>query len=425
MKKILIFIRSFNDFDQALPIIEYICKNTKHKVFVWCFEENLTGCHYHISFLKNRLGLKVYFLNEKVSKLTKFIQNIYSSILNVSSKSKKYSALLPLTILFSKCRFIFNFFYRVGYSNLLKRHSFDFILMDTGMDSTIHGQNILIAAEEQKIITIGYAHGYSIYSNFNSVQKGKITHGIIKSFILKHAKPKITRTKYAGLYLTGFGQVSAQFKKSHASGYFDQRELGRVKEIGMPRYTSYWNQQYKNEILKNEIFSFGEINKLNVVLFMSHPQYNVHVENLYALIDSLSNQSNINFVYKPHTRRGLDLINTKLLKGFNASHVSSVLLSDWADVGIVYGSSIGFQMLIDRVPIVIPRFVHSNKTIFEKPGLSINVDSINQFNKLICKTKIEIEKMVDQKKIDDFILETIYGNNADNMMESYCSFLNE
>ena len=423
MKRVLICIRSFNDFDQALPIIDYIVNVSKNTVSIWSFEEKLDGCQDHLKYLNNNLGLQVENLYENLSKISKNILRLHSFLAKISSKSTKYPLLIPITILVSKTRTIFNYFFRIGYSKLFRQYSFDVIMVDTGMDSTIHGQNILLSAKEQDICSIGYAHGYSIYSNYNSVQKGKVRHGKMKSLVLKLAKPTIKRSIYADYYLTAKGQVFAQFKKSHASGHYSPSELYRVREIGMPRYTYEWNKKYRENVLNNQTFSYGNDGKLNVVLFMSHPQYNVIVDNLYLLIDKLFSLSNINFVYKPHTRKGLHLINSKYLKGFDASEVSSVLLSEWADIGIVYGSSIGFQLLIDNVPLIIPTFVHSNKTIFENDGVSVVVNSIGKFTELMSKSKPEIENMVDKNKVNDFMLSTIYGFDKGNMMKNYCSFL--
>ena len=424
MKEILIFIRSFNDFDQALPIIDYINTKTDNKVFVWTFEKKLQGCQHHIKYLTDNLGIKVESLYEKLSKLSKINHRSYSFILKISSKSNRYPVLLPVTILISKIRVIFDYFFRIGYSELLREFAFDIIMIDTGMDSTIHGQNILLAAKKQGIRSIGYAHGYSIYSNFNSVQKGRVSHGRVKSFILKLAKPKIKRLVYADYYLTAKGQISAQFKKTHASGHYDASELYKVKEIGMPRYTIDWNKKYKEKVLDNQIFSYGDSNKLNIVLFMSHPQYNVRMDVLYGLIDELSTMDAINFVYKPHTRRGLHLINKNQLNGIDVSDVSSVLLSEWADLGIVYGSSIATQLLVDEKPLVIPSFVHLNRTIYEDNGVAISVNTADKLINLMCKPKSEIMNMVDKNKVDAFIDSTVYGCDKDNMMDNYCSFAN-
>jgi hypothetical protein len=155
---------------------------------------------------------------------------------------------------------------------------------------------------------------------------------------------------------------------------------------------------------------------------MSHPQYNVKINELYSLINELSHLNNINFVYKPHTRKGLHLIDTQKLHGLDASGTSSVLLSEWADLGIVYGSSIGFQFLIDKVPLIIPSFVHSNKTIYETDRVTISANTLEELSSLVCRPKSEIVNLIDQNKVDVFIDNAIYGDNRDNMMDTYCSF---
>ena len=47
MKKILLFVKSFNDFDQALPFIDYVVSNTDDKILVWSFDKDLSGCRDH------------------------------------------------------------------------------------------------------------------------------------------------------------------------------------------------------------------------------------------------------------------------------------------------------------------------------------------------------------------------------------------
>jgi hypothetical protein len=422
MKRILILIRSFNDFDQALPIIDHIVNSSDNIVSVWSFESVLNGCDDHLKYLNDNLGVPVEYVSDKLPKLSKYIMNFHILLTKISTKSNEYPFLIPITILMSNIKPIINSLLRIGYVKLFKPYAFDVIMIDTGMDSTIHGQNILFAAKAKDICVVGYAHGYSVYSNPDSVQKGKVQLGKIKSFILKMAKPSTKRAIYANCYLTGRGQIAAQFKKTHASGHYASNELHRVKEIGMPRYTHEWNKKYKEHILHNQSFSYGDQGKLNVVLFMSHPQYNVKINELYSLINELSHLNNINFVYKPHTRKGLHLIDTQKLHGLDASGTSSVLLSEWADLGIVYGSSIGFQFLIDKVPLIIPSFVHSNKTIYETDRVTISANTLEELSSLVCRPKSEIVNLIDQNKVDVFIDNAIYGDNRDNMMDTYCSF---
>ena len=64
----------------------------------------------------------------------------------------------------------------------------------------------------------------------------------------------------------------------------DVNYLNRVYEVGVPRYATEWIAKYRNNIMKSNSFTYGENNRINVVLFMSHPQYNVQID---ALMDTI------------------------------------------------------------------------------------------------------------------------------------------
>ena len=63
MKKILLFVKSFNDFDQALPFIDYIVSNTDDKILVWSFDKGLSGCREHKKYLKNNLNVSLEYFD--------------------------------------------------------------------------------------------------------------------------------------------------------------------------------------------------------------------------------------------------------------------------------------------------------------------------------------------------------------------------
>jgi len=422
MNNILILIRSFNDFDQALPIVDYITNKTENTASVWSFNSDLEGCGLHIEYLK-KLNIPLEYLSDKLSIVSKYFIKLYLFLNRISLRSQQYPFLIPITLIVSRIRPVFDYLLKIEYSRILKLYSFDIVMIDTGMETSNDGRSMLYASKINDICVVGYSHGYSIYSNLDTLQKDKIKHGKIKSFIIKLVKP-LRKRVYSDCYLTGGGQIDAYFKKTKQMGYFKARELYRVNEIGMPRYDINWVKKYRDEVLQNKSFSYGDKRKLNVVMFMSHPQYNVRMDVLYGLIDELSTMDAINFVYKPHTRRGLHLINKNQLNGIDVSDVSSVLLSEWADLGIVYGSSIATQLLVDEKPLVIPSFVHLNRTIYEDNGVAISVNTADKLINLMCKPKSEIMNMVDKNKVDAFIDSTVYGCDKDNMMDNYCSFAN-
>jgi hypothetical protein len=335
-------------------------------------------------------------------------------------KSKRNSYLLPFSIASSYSLKILSNLYGTAINNTLKQLNPNKIIMDNGFELSFHGEGIINFARKEKVPVICYSHGYSIYSNQNPLTKDRNNIGFLKSTIIRLA----TFTKkriYADCYLTGPKQKDTYFTTPGMSGKYDPTKLYKVHEIGMPRYTYEWCTKYRNMILKEESFTYGDSNKLNVVLYMTHPKYSVNLRELYKLIERLSSLNFINFVYKPHTRTGLEMINKNMLNGFDAGDVNSILLSEWADIAVIYGSSISFQLLIDRTPIVVPTFVHGNKTILEDNEVCIKSNSLDELINTL--TEYSNKNYVDyqnDKNIELFINEYMYGNKShDQMMQQY------
>jgi hypothetical protein len=117
------------------------------------------------------------------------------------------------------------------------------------------------------------------------------------------------------------------------------------------------------------------------------------------MFNLLSKINNINFVYKSHPR-----LNYVIDKGYDASNINSFQLSAWADVGILFGSSIAIHLLLDNVPIIVPSFVHTNSTILEKHKICITAKNIGELETLLSySTKDEIRKLIDNTKVERFL----------------------
>ena len=420
MSNIIFFIRSFNDFDQALPLIDYLSSKNM-KILVCSFSLELDGCDKHINYLENEIGIKIIYFSNILSKPGRVIISLHSRLMFVISKAKRNSYLLLFSIASSYVLKILNNLYGSAIGTILKQLNPNKIIMDNGAELSFHGKGIIDFARKESIPVICYSHGYSIYSNQNPLTKDKNNIGFLKSTIIRLA-PFTKKRIYADCYLTGPKQKDTYFTTPGMSGKYDPTKLYKVHEIGMPRYTYEWCTKYRNMILKEESFTYGDSNKLNVVLYMTHPKYSVNLRELYKLIERLSSLNFINFVYKPHTRTGLEMINKNMLNGFDAGDVNSILLSEWADISVIYGSSISFQLLIDRTPIVIPTFVHSNTTILEDNDVCIKSNSLDELvNTLVEYSNRNYIDHQNDKTIESFIKEYMYGNkNHDQMMQQYC-----
>jgi len=422
MKHIAIFINSYNDFDHILPFIDYVALNKKDIITLYRTKNsNMSGCESHLNYIKNTYNLYPVNYDDSFSSGYLFFISLYRKFGNFSRMAKQKSYLIPFFIIFTRLRPLFEYFTRREISKTQKNLKVDVLMMDFGKELSLFGRSMVKQMQNNGVFSIGYLHGYSIYTNTDTLQKDKVVLDPIRDFVSSISKPKVKRL-YFDRYVVGINQKYTNFCSSQQPD-FNRNSLNRVFEVGIPRFSHEWINKYKKKVLRSEGFSYGNKSKLNVVLFMSHPQYNVLVDELMATIKALSLCDSINFVYKPHTRNGLDRISLNKLNGYNASDISSLELSSWADVGIVYGSSIAFQLLQDNTPMIMPTYIHTNSTIFEKNDVCIVVNNVHDLLKVFDKSKEEIHDLINKSNINDFISYYVYGNNDyDSLMNNFYNF---
>jgi len=422
LKKIIIFIDSYNDVDHILPFIDYVLKNNKANITLRKLRSsNLSGCESHLQYLSDKYKLTPENYDDSFSIAYKIIMRLYWVLRDFSVKAKQHSSLLLFWFFVVHLHNVVLLLTQLEVRRTAKKIDADTIMMDFGKELTFVGTAIISHFHNKPTSVIGYLHGFSIYTNLDPLQKDKSELGWVKRFISALVKPKRKRT-YCDRYVVGADQKHTYFSTSMMSHY-DKKYLDRVHEVGIPRFTSEWISEYKNNVLNLQGFTYGNSNRLNVVLFMSHPQYNVNVELLVSTIRQLSLCKNINFVYKPHTRNGLDRITPKELNGYDACDISSLELSEWADVGIAYGTSVAFQLLQDNVPLVMPKYIHLNSTIFEENNACIVVDSVNELTDVFNNPISDIYDMVNHERVNFLIKHYVYGDcDYNHMMDKfYCS----
>jgi hypothetical protein len=90
-------------------------------------------------------------------------------------------------------------------------------------------------------------------------------------------------------------------------------------------------------------------------------------------------------------------------------------------VGIVFGSSIGVQLLLDNVPLIVPSYVHTNTTIYEEYSVCINTKSLFELKTILSNNnKNDISKLVDNKRVECFLDKYLDGSKGyDQLMLEY------
>jgi len=413
MKKIIVFFESYNDVDNIMPFIDYLLSNNKAKVTIYKSKRsNLSGCEDYLKYLKSTYNLSPVYFDENFSKLYNLFFSLYRNFRNISLKAKTNSLFLPVIILNTRVfRPFIKYLTRVEVYRSLSSLDADTIMMDEGKEGSFFASFIVNYCKNNTISVVGFPHGFTIYTNSDPQCKdrAKRNRNTIKSLLLKLAKPAVKKS-YFDRYLTVPGQKDTFYSTSMLN--FDAKYLNRVYEVGSMRFTHEWISKLRKDVITPKNFSYGDKSRTNVVVFMSNPRYNVNITNLVTSLKTLSEFNKINLVIKPHTRSLFEGMEHEKICGYDATKISSSELSLWADVGIVYGSSIAFQLIMDNVPIIMPRYFHTNSTLLEENDACIVVDDLDSLMHVLSKPVESVNNMINQSKRKNLIDYYVYGGNV-------------
>ena len=401
-----------------MPFIGYVSAKHNDRVALYTANKNIPdAAYYHLEYLKthHKLELK-YFFDEQCLRKYRYVFLLHDKIKIFQIKKKATKKMRHINYLVSLITVLMT---RVteyilekpikGYVD--KLNVSDKIIMHYGGEDSFPYSTIVSFAEKRGINTIGYFQGFYIYSNLQYTSKvegvTRSIKGSIKNFIQRRKKV------YCTYYLAGRTTKTTFFRSNTAS---DFKDVDRIYETVTPRFTKGWIKTFKTYLATKDQFDFGDKKKINVVFFLSRIKQNIKVKEYVEVFNLLSKLNNINFVYKSHPRVNLDTY-----KGYNASNINSFLLSAWADVGILLGSSIAIHLLLDNVPIIVPSFVHTNSTILEKHKTCITVKNIGELETILSNnTKDDIRKLVDNTRVDKFLNEHFSADkDYEQIMQEY------
>ncbi|MBT5400398.1 hypothetical protein HOL24_07645 [bacterium] len=420
--KFVFFIRHYNDADQILPFISYLSYNKKAEIIVYTLnkEDQISS---HISYINNVLNIKVinfydnFYHSYFDSAVLKTSQKLSKIRLSNKNKIVKHIGM----ILVIKARNVMHFILSKKIARFIGKLSKDDVVMGDFATENYFPHKYLISYSQNKSIRIvAWMHGFYVFSNLDSTKATdfeNIKKNIIKWILYKYIYKKKS-ANYYDCYIVANYLKNTYFKSS----MFDSFEKhNRVIEIGMPRYTYEWNNEYHKTILKGQKFEYKTNDKINVVMFLSSEKFNVNNKKLKETLFDLSLCKNINFVYKPHTRAASTVLENMQINALNCIDTNSVLLSEWADIGIIYGCSIGFQLLLDDTLLILPTYIDSNRTVFEDNNVCYQAKSLRGLIDFISnKSKEEIHQFIQRENVSNFIESYAYGGRDYNgLMESY------
>lgn len=414
-RPISLFIKSFQDLDNVAPIVAYMSQNDCASINIVSFSRQLVGCSDLLNYLEKECKLNVSYLEDFMPSYFRLFIDFHNLYFSKTNKIKNKLALFLSQIISAKV--VKPLMYYISYravSYFFSSVDTRVLMLDIGSEFSMLGSALIKKAKQRNIRVIGYLHGYYIYTHTDNLAKSRKKTGFLYNTVLSLTKHKRSQV-YCDYYLVGNHQRNTWFR-SLAMGKFDEKRLNTVSEIGVPRYTKEWTKFYRDCIVTSEKFTYGRKDNINVLFFLVHPKYNLNVDELVSTLNALDNMSGINFVYKPHTRNGLNGLEVEELKGFDATEVSSLHLSEWADIGIVIGSSIGIQLLVDNKPIIVASYITTNHTIFQEKKVCEEAESLTELVSIINNKKTNRHELSVTDGVESFVSDVVYGQKSYNQL---------
>ena len=432
--KIIIFIRHFNDFDNVLPIVDYLIR-VKHQKDIEIYGSrgvDYLKCNKHLDYVTSVLGNNVMsFIDTHVTKIDKFLLKIINKIKEVEPPKNKITKLIFNIFIINLIRFIKLFIGSSIERFVSSLPDKTVILADFGTEGGFPYKYLIKYCQIRQINIFAYLHGYSIYSNVDSYKSKKpILNDKLNRFVQKIIFGKHSNRQY-DKYLVGKQQTETYFKSSNFDGFSAH---SRIIEIGLPRYTKEWIDRFVKQgdifysalALKSKFNKYDAGGKINVTLFTSHLRFNVDEDKLNKTIEMLVLCKGINLIIKAHTRGNIPkliLDNFSEFSKYICDYDSSEII-EWADIGIVYGTSMSIQMLSEGLIVIVPSYIDSNKTILEDNKVCVNAYSLEYMHNFLLNYPA-VKNVPNKDVVNSFLKEFVYGNKDtyEELMDEFCYFL--
>ena len=198
---IFFFIRTHNDIDHGLPLLDYLVRNKSLKIRIYAVGEGYKEFKRHISYIEDVLCLQVESFEDRYYSTTnRFILSILDRIGGCNGRTTCLIHNLIVANLRELCWWLSSGSARKFIENLPGN---SIVMADFGTEKTFPLQYIIRFAKKSMVPTISYNHGYNIFSNLDAIKikKPKLPQ-LINNFITRFFFHKRQTEYYDKYYST-------------------------------------------------------------------------------------------------------------------------------------------------------------------------------------------------------------------------------
>ena len=417
MKKYLFIIRSYNDIDHFTPVIDFILENKLAKIKIYS-SEPLSNIYpnENLNYLFDQHNLAPNYLLENLNSMrVSLLDKLVFSLNNINSRFlfSKYIefAINHLTRYFKKN--LINLqekLFKADIENKIEKINPDLVILDPQNPKIFPHNAITKKSKELKKPIVSLPHGLYTYLSTNPTWGDK-------SKIIKRERLNIS----LGINWDWF-VVQNSIYKEYAIDSGIKKDS--IITMGSVRYDYNWlNKQKKS--LKKKIFKLEGFGK-KIIIFPSKMHYRGNIKSYREIIEGVCKVSD-RVVMKPHTRHMRlhflkSSINRSGIKIINNEYSSNELI-DWCDIGIVWGSSIGIQLLLQNKSLFYPKYAHELETIYDKYLPESVTNSTSDLTERIKSSK---SPNYSQSNKENFINNIVYaGEPEKSPLKRYADFFSK
>jgi hypothetical protein len=396
-KRIVFFVRSFNDIDHLIPLAHYCSLKEGIRVEVYCVNwEFKLFCNHNIRFLMSHGNCKVDYLwsQERWFSRDGFLTRCIDVQKKIRSATKRKSK-SSLKVLRGSAKVlsrITNWAVGIAYDQLPLVKVFggqrpEALIFDYLNPGALRNRNIVKGAIRESIATFCLPHGILIFSN-KYITRAKTLHIDSEGLLFDH-------------YLGG-GLVS---------DYLIWRGVpqDRIKELGSLRFCPEW-MKIRESFLNRS--SGSNINRdsddLRITIFLHQLAYNVDFSSLKEFLECFTKISNIQVRIKPHTRGMNEAVIEEITRGAAWIEILPKVDSDdlihWCDIVVSYGSSIVLEALLKNKVFIYPDFVDTNSIFFKDAKACWSVRNAAELIDAIESLKADINALPYSKERQQALL---------------------
>jgi hypothetical protein len=415
----LFFVRHFNDIDHLTPVV-WKMKQAKHPVAVYCMNPRFDyRGDYRLRFLKD-IGVTVDNLYAHFDGRRGRIHKLLSSAMQRAFAGQKrlvpdhqdqpfykrlpgYLAGQLGTLFYRLLRF--GCYDRRWARSVLEISGARAVCFDHVMPGLYVVRNLLQGAKERSIPSFALPHGVHLYTD-------------------EATKPKSTDARRAAKF-NAFDHIIVPNRLRKDVLVRSGVSAEKIVVLGSARYSDEWLVQNQKIMPRRLQAPPNRQSRLKVVFMPSKPQYHADLSRLSATCNLLAGMKSMDVMIKPHTRTGGE---KHLFGGNNLPDASAVLtaeLCEWADVGLVMGSSVITEVLMRKKPALYLKYLHANMTLFEELGACWTIHDENELKKaLMSLQKNKADVPYEETQVSNYVKQVVYGGRAEkDVLGNYEKFI--